>query len=80
VYDLTALKGMAQERCCSTRLVNSFHVFSFCFGHTLTRSFYFLDLTFFTEMKQINVYHVLGLVLMFASSVISMALLAIIIF
>lgn len=51
-----------------------------CFGHTLTRSFYFLDLTFFIKMKQINVYHVLGLVLMFASSVISMALLAIIIF
>lgn len=31
-------------------------------------------------MKQINVYHFLGLVLMFASSVISMALLAIMIF
>lgn len=31
-------------------------------------------------MKQFNVYHFLGLALMFASSVISMALLAIVIF
>lgn len=31
-------------------------------------------------MKRINVYHFLGLMLMFASSVISMALLAVVIF